>query len=75
MPKEMLSEEEIKERYENTIKSGHRDPIIDEDFEKWKFDKFYDTKEEYFDPPHSPNDFTDNMNDGDYEKDEEEYDR
>ena len=83
MPKEMLTEEEIRERYENSINSGHRDPVVDEetldteeDYEKWKFDKFYDNKEDYFDPPFSPNDFTENMNDGEFEEDnEEEYDR
>ncbi|MBE7074113.1 MAG: hypothetical protein E7379_03375 [Clostridiales bacterium] len=79
----ILPEAEIRDRYENSIKSGHHIPVIDEetldadeDYEQWKFDKGYGAAEDYYDEPNTATDNLTNFNDGDFEEEDDdvEYD-
>ena len=75
----ILPEDEIRSRYENTIRSGHHEPTIDEDtldenedYEEWKFNKGFGASEDYYDEPHSATDYLDPLEEDD-DEDEDEY--
>ena len=77
----IIPEAEIRARYENSIKSGHHDPVVDEetldldeDYQIWKFNKGFGATEDYYDEPISATDNLTNFNDGEFEKDDDDED-